>query len=234
MSARGRRGSVRPRTGHPVASSPPRLCSGAPAPRKRRPSSGVGGPPGRRATARQKARSSTRHPACRGRNSRHGSGEPERGKSPSSNPSHRPPHGERDTEAKRSAAPRQKKPTTSGASTGAGRGRNDKSPNGRAGRRGSVLHNRTSHDSCDRCIGAGWRWGMYWKSAHDESIHRYSHGRSGPSLGHGGLRRTLREPMIRPPPQGSIWATASSQGAPAQAGQDAGAPNPNRVGQTAA
>ena len=64
---------------------------------------GVGGPPGRRATARQKARSSTRHPACRGRNSRHGSGEPERGKSPSSNPSHRPPHGERDTEAERSA-----------------------------------------------------------------------------------------------------------------------------------
>ena len=169
MSARGRRGSVRPRTGHPVAgrrgggwmeyatndgtsservdsailsraealtiaasvrhplpprgprarsapspsaSSPPRLCSGAPAPRKRRPSSGVGGPPGRRATARQKARSSTRHTACRGRNSRHGSGEPERGKSPSSNPSHRPPHGERDTEAKRSAAPRQKKRTT--------------------------------------------------------------------------------------------------------------------------
>ena len=42
------------------------------------------------------------------------------------------------------------------------------------------------------------------------------------SLGHGGLRRTLREPMIRPPPQGSIWATASSQGATAQAGQDAG------------
>ena len=60
---------------------------------------------------------------------------------------------------------------------------------------GNAMENgldREADASGDRCIGAGWRWGMYWKSAHDESIHRYSHGRSGPSLGHGGLRRTLR------------------------------------------